>query len=157
MLRLVSITGIALAMVVGFVALSTQMRDDYYMRSRVSEAVSYLNSVAQRELNCGITDMDQSTMKQSTIDQSTMDQSENELQVPKPAVLSSVSYEKTDANAINIVGVFYDVKGESGKLRIKQGRKFTLNCTCSDNTLQCKRGFTDINKNYIPHVGAAKP
>jgi hypothetical protein len=146
MLRLVSITGIALAMVVGFVALSTQMRDDYYVRSRVSEAVSYLNSVAQRELNCGIAGMDHSDTGQN----------ENESEASKPAMLSGVSYEKTDASAINIVGVFYDVKGESGKLRIKQGRKFTLNCACSNNSLQCKRGFTDINKNYIPHIGADK-
>jgi heme/copper-type cytochrome/quinol oxidase subunit 4 len=37
MLRLVSIIGIALAMVIGFVALSTQMRDDFYMRTKVTE------------------------------------------------------------------------------------------------------------------------
>jgi hypothetical protein len=139
MLRLVSIIGIALAMVIGFVALSTQMRDDYYMRSKVAEAASHLNAVAKQELSCG-----------------TVPENDTDLRSAKPATLSSVSYEKTDSNAINVVGVFYDIKGESGKLRIKQGRKFTLNCLCSDGILQCKRGFTDINKNYLPHLSADK-
>ncbi|WP_455206773.1 hypothetical protein [Kaarinaea lacus] len=141
MLRLISIIGIALAMVVGFVALSTQMRDDYYMRSKVSDAIFYLNSVAKQELNCGVADRSQDT---------------TDLPAPKPDMLSSVSYEKTDSNAINVVGVFYDTKGQSGKLRIKQGRKFTLNCVCYNSALQCKKGFTDINKNYIPHIAAEK-
>ncbi|WP_455221968.1 hypothetical protein [Kaarinaea lacus] len=141
MLRLVSIIGIAIAMVIGFVALSTQMRDDFYMRSKVTNAVSYLRAVAAQELNCGNADVAES---------------DSELLSSKPAIFSSVSYEKTDINAVNVVGVFYDTKGESGKLRIKQGRKFTLNCNCTDNTLQCKRGFTDINKNYIPHLSATK-
>jgi len=137
MLRLVSITGIALAMVIGFVALSTQMRDEFYMRTKVAEAASHLTAVAKQELNCGSADMAER---------------DADLRASKPAILSSVSYEKTDSNAINVVGVFYATKGESGKLRIKQGRKFTVNCLCNENSLQCKRGFTDINKNYIPHL-----
>ena len=83
-------------------------------------------------------------------------ENDTDLLSARPATLSSVSYEKTDSNAINVVGVFYDIKGESGKLRIKQGRKFTLNCLCSDGILQCKRGFTDVNKNFIPHLSADK-
>ena len=141
MLRIISITGIALAMVIGFVALSTQMRDDYYMRSKVAEAVSYLKTVAKQELNCGINNVAES---------------DTDLRTSKPAILANVSYEKTDNNAINVVGVFYDAKGESGKLRIRQGRKFTVNCVCEDGSLQCQRGFTDINKNYIPHLSTVK-
>jgi len=141
MLRLVSITGIAIAMVIGFVALSTQMRDDYEMRSRVAEAVSYLRAVAQQELDCNVSE--------STT-------SESELQASRPAMLSSVTYEKTESNTMNVVGVFYDTKGISGKLRIKQGRKYTLNCECANDLLQCKNGFTDINKNYVPHLTTPK-
>lgn len=141
MLRLVSIIGIAIAMVVGFVALSTQMRDDFEMRSRVAEAVSYLRAVAQQELHCNVAELSKS---------------DDELKAPRPAMLSSVNYEKTEAHAINVVGVFFDTKAKSGKLRIKQGRKFTLNCECAEHSLQCKRGFTDINKNYIPHLSSPK-
>ena len=141
MLRLVSIIGIAIAMVIGFVALSTQMRDDFEMRSRVAEAVSYLRAVAQQELRCDVAEMSKS---------------DDDLKASKPAILSSVNYEKTEANAVNVVGVFFDTKAKSGKLRIKQGRKFTLTCECTDDSLQCKKGFTDINKNYIPHLSAQK-
>jgi len=141
MLRLVSVTGITLAMVIGFMAISSQMRDDYYMRTKVSEAVTFLKSIADSELNCG------------------NDKSNEEFADPeenKPAVFSTVTYEMTEHDSINVVGIFNNVNGESGKLRIKQGRKFTLSCTCADISLQCKKGFTDINKNLIPHIAAAK-
>jgi len=141
MLRIISVTGITLAMVIGFMAISSQMRDDYYMRTKVSEAVTYLKSVAENELECNT------------------GEPENRLTDPsdaKPAVFSTVNYEMTEHNSINVVGIFNNVNGESGKLRIKQGRKFTLNCTCTNISLQCKRGFTDINKNLIPHIAAEK-
>lgn len=142
MLRLISIAGITLAMVIGFAALSTQMRDDYSMRSKVAAAVSYLKSVANNELDCA----------GSQSDKRFTDGDKN-----KPDIFASVIYEMTDIGAINVVGVFNDVKGDSGKLRIKQGRKFTLHCTCNNQSLQCKRGFSDINKNLIPHIAENKP
>ncbi|HEY5602959.1 MAG TPA: hypothetical protein VIM41_07630 [Gammaproteobacteria bacterium] len=152
MLRLISISGIALAMVIGFVALSTQMRDDYYMRAKVSDAVKYLYSVAQQELDCGV-----AGIKQNATD----------ARPAKPAIWSTVTHEittheaqvtgeTTDKSAIEVAGVFHDVKGESGKLRIKQGRKFILNCVCHNDALQCQQGLTDINKNYIPPISTAK-
>lgn len=141
MLRLVSITGITLAMVIGFLALSSQMSDDYYMRTEVAKAVTYLKAVANIELECST---GQTNTRFSNPDNN------------RPAVFSSVNYEMTEHNSINVVGVFNNVNGESGKLRIKQGRKFTLNCTCDNGLLQCKRGFTDINKNLIPHIATEK-
>lgn len=141
MLRLVSITGITLAMVIGFMAISSQMSDDYYMRTKVAEAVTFLKLVADSKLECSA---DQ--------ENSRVTDPENE----KPALFSSVNYEMTESNSINVVGVFNNVNGESGKLRIRQGRKFTLNCSCSNTSLNCKRGFTDINKNLIPHIASKK-
>lgn len=141
MLRLVSITGITLAMVIGFMALSSQMRDDYAMRTKVAEAVTYLKLVADNELECSI---DQSNKRFTDPDTN------------KPPMFSTVNYELIEQDSINVVGIFENVTGESGKLRIKQGRKFTLNCTCVNTSLQCKRGFTDINKNLIPHIAASK-
>ena len=139
MLRLVSIIGITLAMVIGFMAISSQMRDDYSMRTKVAEAVTFLKSVAESKLNCGD---DKSSQGLADLEES------------KPTIFSSVNYEMTEHDSINVVGTFNNVKGESGKLRIKQGRKFTLNCTCADTSIQCKKGFTDINKNLIPHIAA---
>jgi hypothetical protein len=128
-------------MVIGFMAISSQMRDDYSMRTKVAEAVTFLKSVAESELNCG---NDESSQGMADIEDS------------KPEIFSSVNYEMTEHDSINVVGTFNNVKGESGKLRIKQGRKFTLNCACADTAIQCKRGFTDINKNLIPHIAAKK-
>ena len=142
MLRLISIVGITLAMVIGFAAISTQMRDDYGLRSKVAGAVSYLKSVADSELAC---------------DGHRTDKRFTDREKDKPAIFSSVNYEMTEIDAINVVGIFNDVKGESGKLRIRQGRKFTLHCTCNKNFLECKRGFTDINKNLIPHIAQSSP
>ena len=141
MLRLVSITGITLAMVIGFMALSSQMSDDYHMRTKVAEAVTYLKTVADQELECRTL---QTNNKPS-------EQGDN-----KPAVFASVNHEMIEHDSINVVGVFNNVNGKSGKLRIRQGRKFTLNCTCINSSLQCKKGFTDINKNLIPHITSAK-
>ena len=141
MLRLVSITGITLAMVIGFMAISSQMRDDYSMRIKVAEAVTYLKLVADSELECSV----EQPNKQFT-----------DPDRDKPAMFSNITYEMTEQDSINVVGVFNNVKGESGKLRIKQGRKFTLNCSCLGTLLKCKRGFTDINKNLIPHIGSNK-
>lgn len=141
MLRLVSITGITLAMVIGFMAISSQMSDDYYLRTKVAEAVTFLKLAADSELACTA---DQENNKISDI--------KNE----KPAIFSSVNYEMTETNAINIVGTFNNVNGESGKLRIKQGRKFTLNCSCTNGLLRCQKGFTDINKNLVPHIATKK-
>lgn len=128
-------------MVIGFMAISSQMSDDYYMRTKVAEAVTFLKLVADSKLECSA---DQ--------ENSRVTDPENE----KPALFSSVNYEMTESNSINVVGVFNNVNGESGKLRIRQGRKFTLNCSCSNTSLNCKRGFTDINKNLIPHIASKK-
>jgi len=55
MLRFISVIGIAIAMLVGFIAISTKMKDDYTVRSRVVSVLKQMKNLASEELQCGIT------------------------------------------------------------------------------------------------------
>ena len=52
MLRFISIIGIAIAMVVGFVAISTKMKDDFNVRARVIAVLKQMKQLATDELQC---------------------------------------------------------------------------------------------------------
>ena len=55
MLRLISVIGIAIAMVIGFIAISSNMKDDYTIRSRVVEVLKQMKDIAADELQCAST------------------------------------------------------------------------------------------------------
>jgi len=52
MLRLISVVGITIAMVIGFLAISSQMKDDYSVRSRVVSVLKQMKELASNELEC---------------------------------------------------------------------------------------------------------
>lgn len=54
MLRLISIIGIAIAMLIGFIAISTNMKEDYAIRSRVVSVLKQMKNLATEELRCGL-------------------------------------------------------------------------------------------------------
>ena len=55
MLRLISVIGIAIAMVIGFIAISSNMKDDYTVRSRVVDVLKQMKDIAADELQCAST------------------------------------------------------------------------------------------------------
>ncbi|WP_455375630.1 hypothetical protein [Kaarinaea lacus] len=55
MLRLISVIGIAIAMVIGFIAISSNMKDDYTIRSRVVDVLKQMKDIAANELQCAST------------------------------------------------------------------------------------------------------
>lgn len=168
MLRLVSIVGISLAMVVGFVALSSQMKDDYSVRSSVVIAIGEVIKIAGQKLNCdapvkvprsvaptmesrqGETENTFSTESavDETVSKST-DTAENFAQ-KTPDIFTSLEFAGTEENAVKAIGIFREVKGSSGKLRIKAGRSIELNCRCSGESTACTIVKSNINKNYLP-------
>ena len=174
MLRLVSIIGIALAMVIGFVAISTQMRDEFYIRTKVSGVATYMKQLAEQELQCNRatlvpalpTEMQQPANESSRKEMqpklaSTVADSETNNDDPqasdkalnKPAIVSAVEQTIMDDGSMELVAIFTDVQGESGKLRIKAGRQLTLNCGCRGPQTQhvnCQTVASDLNKNYVP-------
>ena len=55
MLRLISVFGITIAMVIGFIAVSSQMKDDFTVRSRVVDVIKEMKALASDELQCSTT------------------------------------------------------------------------------------------------------
>jgi hypothetical protein len=185
MLRLVSVIGIAIAMVIGFVALSTQMRVEFFVRQQVSTVANYMKHIANQELQCdaGIrvpglpgavspanndTTGDQSASNvDSTMaaaaedDVSTGDSGQSTAVEPaQPKIVSAVNYTTSDNGVMEVIAQFTDVKGESGKLRIKAGRILKLSCHCAgkqDPHVTCETVASDINKNYVPGKIKVKP
>ena len=128
--------GIAIAMVIGFVALTSQMHDDFSVRSKVVNAVAKLKQTAIAKLDC---------QKLPAINNNVESDSEN-----VPELFSSLSFSVTENKQLTVTAVFNDVKGESGRLRIKAGRKMTIQCACQNQTPVCGNIQSDINKKYIP-------
>ncbi|MGD8573233.1 MAG: hypothetical protein PVG89_17210 [Gammaproteobacteria bacterium] len=172
MLRLISVSGIALAMVIGFVALSTQMRDEFYIRTQVTEVAKYMKQVAQQELQCDAGTMVPALPAAAEPNSNNADTAAIAAAPPppratsdtdsatdaKPDIVASIDYGFTDDDAFEVEAQFTDVKGESGKLRIKAGRKLVMRCNCGGDNgtqTQCQTIASDINKNYVP--GKLKP
>lgn len=171
MLRMISVSGIAIAMVIGFVVLSKQMRDDFDVRKKVYEGALYMKRIANAQLQCAQSDLAQKlvteTQHGNDADESlSVTQAEEEgnsnyeaindtpeidaVVANKPEIFTAVSSEPAGENIINVIAVFNNVSGQSGKLRIKAGRKLGLKCVCVENNIECNTVFSDINKKYIP-------
>jgi len=124
-------------MVIGFVALSSQMHDDFSVRSTVVQAVVQIKQQAFHKLDC---------QKQPFIEKDKLESDPTDL----PSIFSSLSFNATGINQLTINAVFNNVNGESGRLRIKAGRKMIIQCSCQNQTPVCDKIQTDINKKYIP-------
>jgi len=123
-------------MVVGFVALTSQMHDDFGVRSKVVQAVAQVKQLAMGKLNC---------QKQPTANRNVEPDSDH-----IPDLFSSLSFSATGNNQLTVSAVFNNVNGESGRLRIKAGRKMIIQCACHDQAPVCDSIQSDINKKYIP-------
>lgn len=179
MLRLVSVIGIAIAMVIGFVALSTQMRDEFSVRQQVIAVANYMKHVADRELQCNVGTRvpglpgDESPANNdstgdpgasnvaSTMAAPTGDNGQSTAGEPaQPKIVSAVNYTTSNDGVVEVIAQFTDVNGESGTLRIKAGRILKLSCHCAgkqDLHVTCETVASDINKNYVPGKIKAKP
>ena len=160
MLRLVSVVGITLAMVIGFVALSMQMRDDYDVKTKVVNGIEDMIAFAQQELTCDKSKLDTNVEPPGTFEQDPAEQDNGgDSKEPLPdtaiggdpmSIFDSMAYENVTANSLDVIAVFKDVTGGSGKLRIKSGRQLTIRCTCNGTNLSCQTVTSDVNKKYIP-------
>ena len=198
MLRLISVIGIALAMVIGFIAISTQMKDDYSVRSRVVDVLKQMKNLAADELQCesqssesdnspddssGVEmspepevtpligdemqesdeaklpeaasndDSDQSltNSKEKTEDQTVKSGSLENTEIERNAdIVKTMGYRDLDSGAVEVIVIFNDVKGESGKTHIKAGTRIVVNCSCVSQAMTCKTVESNINKNYLP-------
>jgi len=161
MTRIVSVVGIALAMVIGFVALSTQMHDDYTVRALVIDAVAHIKQQATQRLACkqsaSVNRIPAAAATSETpdtqIDTSKLSPPSTQNQedtTDLPSIFTSLDYNKTGVSEITATAVFKDVTGESGKLRIKAGRKMIVHCLCHDSAVECDQIQSDINKKYVP-------
>ena len=175
MLRLVSIIGIALAMVVGFVALSTQMKDDYTARTAVVKVISELKTIAGTKLQCAkvvkvppsvVADAVKEPTGQSMpvepgavesldegedISGDSVEDSAPDADVEKlPENLSKLKLAMNDDGTLSITGFFQDIKGESGKLKVRAGSIIELQCRCEEQSSLCSVVNSNISKNYIP-------
>lgn len=200
MLRLVSVIGIAIAMVVGFVAISTQMKDDFSVRSRVVDIIKQMKDVAAEELQCAPKGQN-STSTQPDIDSENPDttvveinselemtplvdessdiekqqpdmeatnnlESEkgNTVAEPDPLaesleqpevdrnsdIIQALGYRLLDNGIVEVIMIFNNVRGESGKIRVKAGSRLVINCSCLTEKMSCKTVSSNINKNYLP-------
>ena len=156
MLRLVSVVGITIAMVVGFVAISSQMRDDFDVRSKVVKGIDSMKALANQELHCDFIDTERDSDAEQTNPEDMVNQEDqNRMNNTTSAgddsgIFSSIDYEFIEDNKIEVVAVFTAVKGSSGKLRISSGRKINIQCSCIDENISCQVAGSDINKKYIP-------
>jgi len=157
MLRLVSVVGITIAMVIGFVAISTQMRDDYDVRSLVIAGVDDMKALAQRELSCDTADSASVDDTAGTFepdlskpDESGKAEKPHAESAATANIFASMDYENINEDTLTIIAVFNDVKGGSGNLRIKAGRQISLHCSCAGKNINCQIADSNINKKYIP-------
>ena len=160
MLRLVSVVGITLAMVIGFVALSSQMRDDFEVRTKVVKSIDDMKAIALQQLDCNpaesVTDSDNPGTFKHNQDQQQIDIEDQDAdrasstEDSSAGIVSSMGYENIDENTVEVVAAFKDVIGESGKLRIKSGRQIAIRCSCDETNLTCQIVGSDINKKYVP-------
>lgn len=198
MLRLISVIGIALAMVIGFIAISTQMKDDYSVRSRVVDVLKQMKNLAADELQCDskpsepINSLDDTSAVEMSPEPKVTPLIGDEMQESDEAQLSetagnddsgqsltnseekteeqtvksgplenteiernadivkTMGYQVLDSGAVEVIVIFNDVKGESGKTHIKAGSRITVNCSCVSQAMTCKTVESNINKNYLP-------
>ncbi len=231
MLRLISIIGIAIAMVIGFVAISSKMKDDYTVRSRIVDVIEQMKNIAADELQCAMpkdsgtgentinqesasnddassqnttnapeieitkdlepiplvesADSQQATTIESasssdtpaaespseetpvneageTVSDSPADagssqseqQHETALEDDKiernSDIVKSMGYRVLRSGAIEVLTVFKDIYGESGKTLVQSGNRIAINCKCDSSTLSCTTVISNINKNYLP-------
>ena len=189
MLRLVSIVGIAIAMVIGFAALSSKMKDDYTVRSHIVDVLKQMTALAGEELQCQATNNtvpevdittdseltplidspvttkeDSSTVGQPITEDSVNDgsQARAEEQVAgdadpetitierKTDNVKTMGYKILDSGDIEVIAIFNNIAGESGKTHVKSGSRVVISCTCNLQALSCKTVESNINKNYLP-------
>lgn len=201
MLRLISIIGIAIAMVVGFVAISTQMKDDYSVRSRVVDVLKQMKNVAADELQCEsdnvqssqaaqvpdtpmvemksepeITpladEQNQNTQQETDSGNETLQQQSatptsdsddtaanqdiaaddlQQTEIGRNAdIVQAMGYRALDNSVIEVITVFNNVKGDSGKIHVKSGSRVVIHCSCVSAEISCKTAASNINKNYLP-------
>lgn len=200
MLRLISVIGIAIAMVIGFVAISSQMKDDYNVRSQVVDVLKQMKTLAAEELQCeassepesniepteppaveisaapDITPLPNDQQSSSIPEQESSDidsnqnpdaQSENIETTTEPTnesdnaleaidvdrnseIVKTMGYRVINDGDVEVVVIFKDVKGETGKIRIKSDSRIIINCNCVAHSMSCKTAESNINKNYLP-------
>lgn len=170
MLRLVSIIGIALAMVIGFVALSSQMKDDFTARTAVVDVIAELKKVATGSLQCDQAvevpppvaqpaagaepDVDVENPEpvsepgEFSTGSSTSDKPETNIEnIPN---LSMLTVNANADGSLSLIGVFREVKGESGKTKIKAGSNINIQCRCEGSSSRCDVVSSDISNKLIP-------
>ncbi|MGD8570693.1 MAG: hypothetical protein PVJ39_21585, partial [Gammaproteobacteria bacterium] len=124
---------------------------------------NYMKHVAKRELQCDAgTQVPALPGETSPADSDAIganDQS-TAAEPAQPKIVSAVNYTTSDVGVMEVIAQFTDVKGDSGKLRIKAGRILKLSCHCAgkqDPHVSCETIASDINKNYVPGKIKAKP
>lgn len=200
MLRLISIIGIAIAMVIGFVALSSNMKDDYTVRSRVVDVLKQMKEMASRELQCDTTNnsvpeveipidsestsltgspdtlLDNSSPTDQPITEDTASEESQESmddvresgnpQLEKQSsdfadmenttiehntdIIKTMGYKALESGHVEVIVIFKDVRGESGKTKIKSDSRIVITCSCDSQALSCRTVESNINKNYLP-------
>jgi len=237
MLRLISIIGIAIAMVIGFVAISSKMKDDYTVRGRIVDVIKQMKDVAASELQCdkpaesaatdpglapapdinqGSTtetenvkpaevEMSSDLQTEPLIDKSEASKTEQsttstssekdngatpaeattqEAQTPTDSeqstesaaqetsgdgeqlqnrdvdqnsdIIRSLGYRNIDTGKVEVVVIFSDVYGDSGKMHIQAGNKIIVHCTCQSTMMACRITNSDINSNFLPKTLASQ-
>ena len=208
MLRLISIIGIAIAMVIGFVAISTKMKDDYNVRSRVVDVLKQMKGVALEELQCGASNsaveapqsaetsdrtmtemssdleitplvddagqnsqsrssansterLSQQELSESSSQITTSDDNVSEEESAQDSmesvnleqnsdIVQTMGYQVLDDAKVEVITVFNNVKGDSGKVHIKSQSRLVIHCSCVADEISCETVASNINKNYLP-------
>lgn len=212
MLRLISVIGIAIAMVIGFIAISSKMKDDYTVRSRVVSVLKQMMDLAYDELECGEKKNPENNQKKLTGESSeapavemsadletiplvesqtadkqatetndggnstvSSDTKDEQRQIPETSTDSSdennsvrsetlegsdfkentdiiqrMGYRILNPGHVEVIVLFNDINGESGKTHVKSGSRIVINCYCQTEELACETVESNINKNYFP-------
>ena len=221
MLRLISIIGIAIAMVIGFVAISSKMKDDYTARTRIVDVIEQMKTLATDELLCGenkdasmgggksgentssenapeveiskdlepvpLIESPESQQTDTVAQAETLssetqqdEQQANEAGNDNPEksedsgssiaesnadtgtkiddngldrnadIIKTMGYRKMISGSVEVIVIFKDIIGESGKTLVTSGSQLAIQCACDSASLSCNTVKSNINKNYLP-------